>query len=664
MFETEVNLYNRIFRIESYNTIIVGSGSAGLNVADHLYDYGQKDIAIVTEGLEKGTSRNTGADKQTYYKLTLSGGKSDSVFDMAKTLFDGGCMDGEIALVEAALSTQCFHKLVGIGVPFPHNKYGEFVGYKTDHDPRQRATSAGPLTAQIMTEKLYKQIKNKKIEVFDGFQVIAIFIDREDSSVIGCMALDLDNIKDHKKRYILFNCRNLVFATGGPAGIYKKSVYPKSQTGSTGIALEAGVFGKNLTESQYGIASIKFRWNLSGTYQQVLPRYISTEIDGSNEREFLADYFESPENMLNAIFLKGYQWPFDPKKALDYGSSLIDLLVYLETTVKGKRVWLDYTKNSHWNLKYNDEMDFSLLKNEAYNYLKNSNALFGKPIDRLKKMNMPAINLYKENGIDLNKEYLEIDVCAQHNNGGLFGNKWWESNIKHFFPIGEVNGTHGIYRPGGSALNSGQVGSTRAAEYIYHCYKEKPLEINSYIEKIKNQVKNKLDLESNFLNQKKGQYNVYTFIDKIALRMTKVGAHIRNLNDINQEITETKKQFSQIVNSLFIKEIEELSLAFKNYDLLLTQLVYLNAIKNYIEEGGKSRGSFLVYDQFGKLPLPKLPEIFRNSMCNESFKNKIQIVSYKDGNCVFNWEKVKAIPNDNQWFENVWFDFREKNIYT
>jgi hypothetical protein len=39
------------------------------------------------------------------------------------------------------------------------------------------------------------------------------------------------------------------------------------------------------------------------------------------------------------------------------------------------------------------------------------------------------------------------------------GNHWWESvNLKHLFPVGEVNGSHGVYRPGGSALNSGQVG--------------------------------------------------------------------------------------------------------------------------------------------------------------------------------------------------------------
>ena len=63
-----------------------------------------------------------------------------------------------------------------------------------------------------------------------------------------------------------------------------------------------------------------------------------------------------------------------------------------------------------------------------------------------------------DHGIDITKEPLEIAVCAQHNNGGLAGNHWWESiNVSRLFPVGEVNGSHGVYRPGGSALNAGQV---------------------------------------------------------------------------------------------------------------------------------------------------------------------------------------------------------------
>ncbi len=35
-----------------------------------------------------------------------------------------------------------------------------------------------------------------------------------------------------------------------------------------------------------------------------------------------------------------------------------------------------------------------------------------------------------------------------------------------FRSVGEAAGTHGVCRPGGSALNAGQVGSERAARYI------------------------------------------------------------------------------------------------------------------------------------------------------------------------------------------------------
>ena len=96
--------------VYSLNTVVVGTGAAGFNAADCLWDNGQKDIAIVTEGINMGTSRNTGSDKQTYYKISLSGGDPDSVAAMAKVYFSGQCVDGDHALCEAALSAQSFLK--------------------------------------------------------------------------------------------------------------------------------------------------------------------------------------------------------------------------------------------------------------------------------------------------------------------------------------------------------------------------------------------------------------------------------------------------------------------------------------------------------------------------------------------------------------------------
>jgi succinate dehydrogenase/fumarate reductase flavoprotein subunit len=103
-------------------------------------------------------------------------------------------------------------------------------------------------------------------------------------------------------------------AVGGPGGLYKTSVYPAVHTGGIGLALMIGAEARNLAESQYGLSSIKFRWNVSGTYMLVMPRFISSTRDGQgDEREFLRDYFESSGAMNSAVFLKGYQWPFDCK---------------------------------------------------------------------------------------------------------------------------------------------------------------------------------------------------------------------------------------------------------------------------------------------------------------------------------------------------------------
>ena len=111
--------------MRSFNTVIIGSGAAGLSAALHLDRLGVKDIAIFTEGLDMGTSINTGSDKQTYYKLGVGGSRADSPVEMAADLASGGSMHGDIALIEAALSVQGFLNLVNLGVAFPHDRYGQ-----------------------------------------------------------------------------------------------------------------------------------------------------------------------------------------------------------------------------------------------------------------------------------------------------------------------------------------------------------------------------------------------------------------------------------------------------------------------------------------------------------------------------------------------------------
>jgi succinate dehydrogenase/fumarate reductase flavoprotein subunit len=270
-------------------------------------------------------------------------------------------------------------------------------------------------------------------------------------------------------------------------------------------------------------------------------------------------------------------------------------------------------------------------------------------------MNQPAIDLYAENGIDLENEMLEIAVCAQHNNGGLEGNIWWESNLKHFFPVGEVNGSHGVYRPGGTALNSGQVGSTRAAQYITARYQKEPADLDDFAAAASAQIKKKLKLGQKFVESiEADKANIIKIRKRLGERMSRVGAHIRNLDKIESALKETETDLKGLGVNSSLNSIRDLSLAFQNYDLLLAQLVYLTAFKDYIQLGGKSRGSYLVQDEKGELPLESLSEDFRFSLEDGALSKKIQRLRYRDDHFEFSWQDVKEIPEDNNWFETVW----------
>ena len=648
------------------HTLVIGSGAASLNCACHLVNFGIKDILIVTECLGGGTSNNAGSDKQTYYKLSLFGEEKDSVYEMANTLFSGGSMHGDIALIEADLSSQEFYHLVQIGVSFPHNIYGGYTGYKTDHDPKQRGISAGPWTSRQMYEKLLIQVQKQKIPIFDKHEVIFILTIKqgEERRVVGAVAIDKTKVSTGLSSIVIFQAENVVMGTGGPGGLYKTSVYPEGHLGSTGVALEAGAKAQNLTEWQYGLSSIKFRWNVSGSYQQAIPRYISTKSDGSDEKKFLNEYFPSMSKLATNIFLKGYQWPFDVQKIKNYGSSLIDLLVYQETVLKGRRVFMDFRKNPS-RVKGLGEFNLINLEPEAYEYLRKANALFENPLERLRQMNPMAIDLYLQQGIDLYKEPLEVTVCAQHNNGGLKGNIWWESNLRHFFPVGEVNGTHGVYRPGGSSLNSGQVGGYRAAEFIFQRYNDFSLNKEAFLLKTKLQLSEKLDLVSQILKlvNESGQDMTY-FRREFQERMTKVAAYIRHPSTIKEAIKEAESQYKRINSGeVSLKNNGEIVEYFQNRQLCLTQLAVLKSIDAYLIRGGGSRGSYMVLDEEGERVSDELGDKWRLRPELKELRKSTLEYQFINGVHVTNWAPVRNIPGDNFWFENVWKSFLKKNIY-
>lgn len=633
------------------HTLVIGSGAAGLNAAVQLNRKGVQDVLIITEGLQMGTSINTGSDKQTYYKLAMCGADADAPKIMAETYMAGGSMHGDLALVEASLSARAFLNLVNLGVPFPQDCYGQFVGYKTDHDPRQRATSIGPYTSREMCRALIKEVQRCQIPVREGRVVVSLLTagEGDQKRVVGAAALNEKNALE------LYAAENVVFAVGGPGGLYKTSVYPDVHTGAIGLGLMAGAMAQSLPESQYGLASIKFRWNVSGTYMQVVPKFISTAADGTSDaREFMGKYFDSVGAMNSMVFLKGYQWPFDSRK-ITGGSSIVDILVYIETVLKGRRVFLDFRANPQ-GFRFED------LSAEALQYLTNSKALLNTPIERLRKMNPGAIELYKDHGIDITHEPLEIAVCSQHNNGGLAGNLWWESiNLKHLFPVGEVNGSHGVYRPGGSALNSGQVGGFRVADYIaarYNTWTSKP---ESFQKAASSTVKEIAPL----LGQRAAT-DWKAEREELQKRMSRCAAHIRSKEELRKGKADAWAQWKRLSSAGCAGAApDDVREALRNRQLCFAHAIYIEAVLFAIESGVGSRGSCIVLDPVGQQAHGKLDKgQWSFAAENPSFREKVlETLASQDGKAISKWVPRRAMSECDAWFETAWAAYRNGEIY-
>ncbi len=631
-----------IIRVDA---LVIGTGAAGYNAAIRLHQLGV-NCAIVTEGVKMGTSRNTGSDKQTYYKLGLGGDAGDSVQQMAADLFAGGSVDGDTALCEAALSARSFLNLCELGVPFPVNRFGEYVGYKTDHDPRTRATSAGPLTSKFMTEVLEQETTRRSIPVYDDLYAIEVL--QDDSGVCGLLCLEKKTGK-----LTAFHTSNLVMATGGPAGMYADSVYPQCHTGSSSLAILAGAEMQNMTHWQYGLASVAPRWNVSGTYMQALPRFVSVDENGT-EHEFLSDFFSDPYEALSCVFLKGYQWPFDSSKVLE-GSSVIDLLVYRQCTL-GRRVYLDFRTNPLGLA----ELDFDRLAPEARDYLRGTDVCFGTPLERLLRMNTPAYDLYLGKGVDLKSEMLEIALCAQHCNGGVAVDLWWQSSVPGLFAAGECAGTHGIARPGGSALNAGQVGSLRAAQYVAQ-YPRPMCDDATFSVLLELAVSTHKDYSRKVLSNPD---NADRLIANARHRMSMCGGAIRNRHTMKQALTQTETALSALENELGIRKVEHLYKAYQYRDALACQSLCLHAMLDYADQAVGTQGSALYQTANGRLR-DGLDELFRFSPNPVACRDRIQQVCRQvDGTISISWRPVRPMPEDGQVFETVWRRFREdRNVY-
>ena len=231
-------------------------------------------------------------------------------------------------------------------------------------------------------------------------------------------------------------------------------------------------------------------------------------------------------------------------------------------------------------------------------------------------------------------------------------------------------GTHGVKRPGGSALNAGQVGGLRAAEYIANVYGDDVASYTNDDPEINRQIQalaDKLDRWS-----KSSGRTPQEAIEDIQSRMTASAAQIREEKDATQSLRVAIGLWKDIqTKGLPMRDSPSLVAAIQAEHLALSSIAYLKAIVELLVQDGGSRGSYLVLSPHGVPIHPDIldkatgePLAFRPE--NQELRSKIQQIEYDERSPdLFRCTMIvpRTTPVGRKSFEPAWRDYREGGIY-
>lgn len=646
------------------DALVVGSGAAGLRAAVELKRR-QQNVLLATAGLYMGTSACSGSDKQTLFTAATAG-NGDSFLKLADALASGGAMDYDTAYVEAVGSLHTLGGLQFLGLELPEDRYGAILRYQTDHDEAGRATSCGPRTSRLMVKVLLEEVQRLNIPLLSGATVIKLLRQCDESGTehMAGAILATGSRAHNPWGLALVVTPNVVLATGGPGELYRDSVYPNKCFGSLGLALEEGITLTNLTESQFGIGTPRsaFPWNLSGTYVQVIP-YIYSVDSGGKEHNFLADYYRTTQELASNIFRKGYQWPFHATRVMDFGSSLLDMAVAHEQQL-GRKVYMDFNRNPE---AVPGDLPFSLqrLDDDVRAYLENNDALAALPIERLQRMNPLSIALYKMHGHDLTQTPLQFAMNNQHMNGGIEVDIWGQTSLPGCFAVGEIAGTHGVTRPGGAALNAGQVFAMRLARYIAHAGRRNA--VDDVPELAAQPLAEVNDVILRAQRNESGR-SLQSVKEEIQTRMSDHGGFICHVDAVRQAAQEARLLAAAVAkNALSIRHLAEIPELFMWRQMALISAAVLTMLDDYISAGGGSRGARIILDPEGDcLPLTRNgpAQLWRFRPEQASDKEKKLTIHYQQAKFIVRQKALRSLADSkDHYFEKNWPDFLNGNIY-
>ena len=217
--------HSNSIEIKEFDTIVVGSGLAGLTAAFHAAKYGS--VAIITKSqldisnsyyAQGGIAAVTDAEDsfESHISDTLVAGRELCDLDAVEILVTEG--------------QKCVQELIELGMQFDKEK-GDFVlGLGRWAQPSPNTSCRRRRYRKGLTVFMLKRVlEQPNIKAFEYTTVVELLV--RNQTCTGVQAFDFVTSKN-----IIFRSKSTIIATGGLSRIYDRSTNPHTATGD-GIAL-------------------------------------------------------------------------------------------------------------------------------------------------------------------------------------------------------------------------------------------------------------------------------------------------------------------------------------------------------------------------------------------------------------------------------------------
>lgn len=217
-------------QVLEFDTVVVGSGLAGLTSSLHASNFGK--VAIITKsGLDISNSYNAQGG------IAAAIGENDTTIShMLDSMEAGrGLCDKNAMQVLVEEGKNCVKELIKLGMPFDKIDDKVILGLEGGHSKRRILHAEGDATGKVLTRFMLQRIKNKEnIVAFENTTVVDLILNENKCN--GVKALEFRTQKN-----IIFKAKAVIIATGGLARIYSRTTNPHTATGDGyALAFQAG----------------------------------------------------------------------------------------------------------------------------------------------------------------------------------------------------------------------------------------------------------------------------------------------------------------------------------------------------------------------------------------------------------------------------------------